>query len=810
MIVRPAKERRSRRTKGGDIMQEFLPSPHRQRKLAAIFAVDVAGYSLLTGVDEEGTLGRLRALRRERIDPSIVVHHGRIFKSMGDGVLAEFASVVDAVRCAIDVQRGMTEANTGFPPDRRMNLRVGIHLGDVVLDGDDLLGDGVNIATRLEGIAPPGGICVSSPAYDQVRGKIDAPLVDLGTKQLKNIAQPVRVYRIDFKDRSIRSSPPERDRNRRKTALMGAVAVSLALSAGAAWRFLMAPGPKPPLAISAAPASLYPRLSIVVLPFANLGNVQADEYLSDGITDDLTTELSQLVGAFVIAHESALTYRGKTEDLRKVGRELGVRYVVEGSVRRVGEALRVNAQLISTETGANIWANRFDEPMKDLSAGQEEIARHIASALGVAAVNDEAARSARATNPDAFDLILRARSITNQPESQHRYDEAETLYERALKLDPTSVEAMTGLYAVLYTRRANLAYWPSAEMQARATKLLPDAQALAPTDRRVLTAIVQGLILGGRGSAEVAAACQRLIEASPNSSWGFDHLARTKVDSGKADEAIPLFEKAIQLNPHSSNLHNTYNRLGYALLMVGRYDEAILSLQRALAANPESPPNRISARVWKIAVANALSGRLDDARRAFDEANRLWPYSTLRTDFSEDPEYPAQVQRMKDAMRLVGERDHAEEDADFGVAPGGELHADQYGFTPKTAPGVTTIRTTDLQSLLTDRKPLVITTGNWPSRHSIPTAVCLKESGNGGSFSDTMQDRLRRKSGGLTKGEKAMPIVAVGVNSERFDGLNLALRLAALGYSQVYWYRGGNESWEVNGLPTTECSMPDW
>jgi class 3 adenylate cyclase/TolB-like protein len=332
------------------------------RRLAAIFAADVAGYSRLIGVDEEGTLERLRGLRREMIDPPIREHRGRIVKTTGDGLLIEFASVVDAVRCAIAVQRGMARRNTEVSPEKRIEFRIGINLGDVVAEGDDLLGDGVNVAARLEGIAEPGGICLSRAAFDQARGKIDLAAQDLGEQRLKNIAEPIRVFKIDLRDRRGDTRARSRDRTARLVAAVGAVIVALAAVGVAAWHLrvdaVLNPAPLPTIAVSSTTSA--PRLSIVVLPFANLSGDPKQDYLADVITEELTTSLSRISGSFVVARSTAFTYKGKPIDVKQVGRDLGVRYALEGSEEPSGDRVRVNVQLIDAETDAHLWADRFD------------------------------------------------------------------------------------------------------------------------------------------------------------------------------------------------------------------------------------------------------------------------------------------------------------------------------------------------------------------------------------------------------------------------------------------------------------------
>ena len=356
------------------------------RKLVAILAADVVGYSRLAGSDEDRTLARLRALRSDLIDPTIAVHHGRVVKRTGDGSIVEFRSVVDAVRCAIEVQNGMVERNAGLPPERRIEFRIGIHLGDVVEESDgDLMGDGVNIAARLEGIAKPGAICLSEDAYRQVKSRLDLAVSDLGATQLKNIAEPVRVYSLQ---------------------------VGLPAQAKHA----------APLPQTSAPSSA-PRLSIVVLPFANIGGDPEQEYFVDGVTESLTTDLSRISGSFVIGRNTAFTYKGKHVDLKQIGRELNVRYVLEGSVQRGGNRMRVNVQLIDAETGNHLWAERFDKPVADLFDMQDEIVARLANQIGTELIIAEARRAERSPHPDSMDLYFQGMAFSTRvfrPKTCHR------------------------------------------------------------------------------------------------------------------------------------------------------------------------------------------------------------------------------------------------------------------------------------------------------------------------------------------------------------------------------------------------------
>src|SRR5271169_392086 len=373
------------------------------RKLAAILAADMVGYSRLAAADEDRTLARLRGLRSDLIDPAIAVHHGRIVKRTGDGVLVEFRSVVDAVRCAIEIQNAMVERNAGVPEDRRIEFRVGIHLGDVVEEADgDLMGDGVNIAARLESIAKPGAICLSEDAYRQVKGRLDLAVTDLGPTQLKNIAEPIRVY-------SLQIGQPAQPK----------------------------PAPAP-----APEKSAPPRLSIVVLPFANIGGEPEQEHFVDGVTESLTTDLSRIRGAFVIARNTAFAYKGKPLDVKTIGRELNVRYVLEGSVQRSGNRMRVNVQLIDAETGNHLWAERFDKPLADLFDMQDEIVARLAGALNAQLVAAEARRAEKAPSPDSMDLYFQGQAWFNKGWNPDCLSQARSFFDRALLADPSNVDAL--------------------------------------------------------------------------------------------------------------------------------------------------------------------------------------------------------------------------------------------------------------------------------------------------------------------------------------------------------------------------------
>ena len=362
---------------------------------------DVVGYSRLVGTDEDRTLARLRGLRSDLIDPAIAAHHGRIVKRTGDGSIIEFRSVVDAVRCALEVQTGMVERNAGLSPERRIEFRIGIHLGDVVEEADgDLMGDGVNVAARLEGICEPGGVCLSEDAYRQVKSRLELQVADLGPQNLKNIAEPVRAYLLRHGASAAQKPSQPVTRARDVWARWPALAATLALALLAASAFAWRAGYAPHFLVASVEDKLAiaPRLSIVVLPFENLSDDKEQDYFADGVTDDLTTDLSHLQDSFVISRGTAFTYKGKPVDAKQIGSELGVRYLLEGSVRRVGETITVNAQLISTETGAHIWADRFDGERSKLGEVQVEVVSRLANSLGVARQGRSLARYARAAD----------------------------------------------------------------------------------------------------------------------------------------------------------------------------------------------------------------------------------------------------------------------------------------------------------------------------------------------------------------------------------------------------------------------------
>jgi TolB-like protein/class 3 adenylate cyclase/Tfp pilus assembly protein PilF len=602
------------------------------RRLAAILAADVAGYSRLMGKDEEGTHERLKAHFRELVDPKIKEHRGRIVKNTGDGLLAEFPSVVDAVRCAVEMQRAMADRNAETIEDKRITFRAGINLGDVIAEPDDIYGDGVNVAARLETLSEPGGICISRVVRDQIRDKLPYPFEDKGEQSVKNIARSVRVFALrpeaiaELPATNVSAMAPRRPRIA-PVAIATAAGMALVVAAIAWWAWPVTRSSQPPpatvqsaeegapAASSLLPPPVAPRLSIVVLPFANLGNDPEQQYFADGITEDLTTDLSRISHVLVISRNTAFTYKDKPVNAKQIGRELGVRYVLEGSVRRSDNQVRVSAQLIDAATDTHLWAERFDRDAGDLFALQNEITRRIAISLNSELVSAEAARTNE--HPDALDYILRGRAASNKVATPDNLAQATDMFEHALALDPQSVEAQS-LLALTLTGRvlAGMTNTRAADIR-RAEDLIGQALAASP-----------GSIVGHNAKAQLLRAKGRCDEAIPeletviasnrNSPGALFALGVCKLQTGSMDETIPLEEQAIRLGPRDPYVFNRYLVIGEVHLLQSRIDEAIVWLERARIGNPASP--------WphaRLASAYALSGDLDRAAVELAEARRL-------------------------------------------------------------------------------------------------------------------------------------------------------------------------------------------
>jgi adenylate cyclase len=560
------------------------------RKLAAILVSDVAGYSRLAGADEDRTLARLRTLRSDLIDPIISVHRGRVVKRTGDGSIIEFRSVVDAVRCAIEVQSGMVERNMGLPPEKRIEFRVGIHLGDVVEESDgDLMGDGVNVAARLEGICQPGAICLSEDAHRQVRQRLNLKFSDLGATQLKNIAEPVHVYSLEVAQPAEAKPTPS------------------------------APQKRDP-----------PRLSLVVLPFANIGGGPEQDYFVDGVTESLTTDLSRISGAFVIARKTAITYKGRAADVKQIGRELNVRYVLEGSVQRRGDRMRVNVELADAGSGANLWAERFDKPVADLFDMEDEIVARLAASLGYILINAEAEKGARSANQDVIDLTMRGwtliwRAAQQTPyERRDRANEARALFDQALQVEPDDPDALAGS---AYTYYVDFAYgWSDAAIDYE-TKVLGQASraiALAPDNVRAY--FVKAIYLAtSRRPNEALGAADAGLAIDPNFVLLLSPRAAAENSLGRFEQAKADCERAMRLSPRDpfSGVFRLW--MGYAELGLGHFDAAIDAFRKAIDSG-----YRPFFLYSSLGAAYAQAGNMDEAEAALAEARRLNPKLTVK------------------------------------------------------------------------------------------------------------------------------------------------------------------------------------
>ncbi|WP_455874728.1 adenylate/guanylate cyclase domain-containing protein [Rhizobium yanglingense] len=583
------------------------------RKLAAILAADVVGYSRLAGADEERTLARLRALRSDLIDPTIAVHNGRVIKRTGDGALVEFRSVVDAVRCAMEVQNGMVERNAGVPQERRIEFRIGIHLGDVVEESDgDLMGDGVNIASRLEGVAAPGAICLSEDAYRQVKARLDLSVSDLGNTQLKNIAEPIRVY-------SLRVGTAE--------------AKATANSESATSRLATVPPPK---------------LSIAVLPFANMSGDVEQEYFADGISEDIITALSKLPQLFVIARNSSFTFKGKNVHVQEVGRNLGVRYVLEGSVRKSGNRVRITAQLIDAASGGHLWAERFDRDLTDIFAVQDDVTQQIVDALAINLTEGDRQRLVpeHTGNVEAYDYFLRGRELWHRLTKETNIA-ARDLLQRAIELDPNFASAHA--FLALTHGLDYLNGWSPSPPNSReqAEELARRAVALDDRDPRAHWALSIVELYARRHDMAISEA-QRAIILNPNFAEGHVSLGEALYYSGRADEALKYFDGAKVLNPYFPDVLLHFQAL--ALFQLGRYEHAVGLLKERLTRNPVTDVSRAL-----LASSYGHLGRFDEARAAWQEVLRVNPDYSLEYRRKVLPyKNPADFELVVDGLRKAG------------------------------------------------------------------------------------------------------------------------------------------------------------
>lgn len=612
-----------------------------ERRLAAIFAADIAGYSKAMHADESGAMRALQATRRI-VDRMIAARHGRIANTAGDSVLAEFASVMDAVCCAVAIQRALAEAEGEAAQFR---LRIGIHLGDIMVHDGDLFGDGVNIAARLQSAAEPGALRLSEAAYLQVRGLSEIPFIDFGPQRLKNIARPVRVYAVPPPDqRTSRAIRAGRARAALRPTL-GAVAVLAAAGLALTWPRLVGSertdGPGEPLR---------PRLSLVVLPLANQSGEADQDYLAEQLAEDLSADLARAPGTFVIAHGTAQAYRGRPVEPRAVGRELGVRYVVQGSLRQSGEQVRFAVQLTDAETGAALWADRYDGPRTAVGAAQDVLVAQVGRALGVRLL--EAATQARSGQPaDAVDLVMRGQALLNRPFARDNHAQARPLFERALGLDPANVDARLGLAEVLVDGVLN--GWTTERTADLDTAEQAIASVLQGDPTHPFAHYLRGETLRARSRyAEALAAFDRVLTLNPSFARAYAYRGLIQIFLGRAEETERDIAAAIRLSPKDPLLGAWLARDGLAKLHLGQDQEAIEPLRRAAAVNPLFDFPHLY-----LACAFARLGRDVEARASLAEFLRLRPGYTLaryRSLTSTDPTFLAQRARIYEGLRRAG------------------------------------------------------------------------------------------------------------------------------------------------------------
>ena len=586
-----------------------------ERRLAAVMAADVAGYSRLMGADEEGTLARLKTIKKAIVEPAVTTHRGRTVKTTGDGWLIEFASAVDAVRSAVEVQRKMAEQNAAAPKDQRVEFRIGIYVGDIIVDDNDIFGDGVNIAARLEGIAEPDGICISDDAHRQIRGKVDFAFDDIGLQNLKNIVEPMRAWRVRLHGDATLAEPAKRS------------------------------------AVSTQELSLPDKPSIAVLPFQNMSRDPEQDYFADGMVEDITTALSRIKWLFVIARNSSFTYKGKTVDIKQVGRELGVRYVLEGSVRNAAGRVRLTGQLIDATTGAHLWADRFEGELNDIFALQDRMTESVIGAIAPRLQQSEIERASRkpTANLTAYDYYLRGVSILLQ-QKKETLAEALPLFKKAIEIDPE--------FALAY---ANAAAWHALWMTTglsvdreqeteAAVAFARKALELDDSDAFVLARAGWALAFMGAEVEAGADYLRRATDADPNSAYAWTFRGFADLLLGRHEQAIEHLNRSLRLSSVGPTVFNAYLGLANANLHSDRYEEAVKWGETSLRHNP----------TWlgtyrSLTVSYALSGRIDDAKTAWAYVQRADPSMRIsdirkRFPYRRDED----VARLVRGYRLVG------------------------------------------------------------------------------------------------------------------------------------------------------------
>jgi adenylate cyclase len=579
-----------------------MENQRTERKLAAILAADVVGYSRLMGHDEEGTLRRLKAHLGELVEPHIAAHRGRIVKRTGDGLLADFASAVEAVRCAVAIQAGMADRNRAAEDGSRIEFRIGINLGDVIIEGDDIYGDGVNIAARLESLADPGGIFVSRAVRDSVRDKLGIMLEDLGEKPVKNIARPVRVFRIGRANGGEPASPP----------------------------------------------AVPDRPSIAVLPFANMSGDAEQEYFSDGISEDLITDLSKVSALFVIARNSSFTYKGRSVKVQEVGRELGVRFVLEGSIRKAGNRVRITAQLVDAQSGGHLWADRFDRELTDIFATQDEVVQKIVEALAVklSKVERQDLRRDETRSLEAYESWLRARQLLGRG-TRETIAQARALHRRAIELDPNFCSPHVGLAFAAVSDYVNA--WIADAASALDEGERWARRAIELDERQPGGHVALGNVLVWRRRYDEALAqLHRAVELDTNYAQGHALLGMALMYSGHAAEALDALATSIRLDPHYPNI--VLHLMAQAHFSLGHDETAASHLLERIARNPNTDASRML-----LAAAFGHLGRTDEARAAWSGLREVNPDFSLAQRARVLPyKDPADFQRIVDGLAKAG------------------------------------------------------------------------------------------------------------------------------------------------------------
>jgi adenylate cyclase len=608
-----------------------------KRKLSAILSADVKGYSRLMGEDEEWTVRTLDTFKGV-MKTLIPQHHGRVVDSPGDNLLAEFASVVDAVKAAVEIQQVLRAKNSLLPENRRMEFRIGINLGDVIEEGERIFGDGVNIAARLEGLAEAGGICISGSVFEQIENKLPLYYDYLGEHEVKNITRPVRVYRALMDNGVVKEmgARPKASGQGQKITVFGLIGTLVIISGIALWQYAQRPSsPTPQVVEKANPQkmafSLPDKPSIAVLPFVNMSADPEQAYFADGITEDLITDLSKVAGLFVIARNSTFVYKGKAIDIREVAKTLGVRYVLEGSVRRSGDEIRVNAQLIDATTGGHVWADRYDGDLKNIFALQDKVTRHVVTVLAVELTKDDRERVARrgTENAQAYDVFLKGwqHYLRQTPED---FRAAIIQFKKAAELDPEYGRAYAALAATYW--EASTRYWGvtlgfssknDAQFQAEQflAKALRDPTPLAHQ-------VASAMLLQARQHDEAIEEAKRAIAGDPNDADGYVALAAVFSFSGKPREALELLDRAMRLNPHYPS-HYLY-QFGLSQFGMQRLEDAAASLQRALTLSHDDYwSQRLLLAIYGLLGHRADASRLLDTIREQDKRGKISYYDPL-------------------------------------------------------------------------------------------------------------------------------------------------------------------------------------